>query len=216
MSSDNRTTTRWWWIRHAPVTSDGGRVYGASDLPADCSDRAAFEGLARHLPQEAVWVTSHLMRTHQTMDAIGAAGYPLPAEESPRNIEIDLGEQSFGELQGRSRQEIFATNEFQRHRFWLSAVDVVPPGGESFEQLIGRVVPVVERLTQTYHLKDVICVAHGGTIRAALSHALRIPAASALHFRIDNLSVTRLDHHAPDRLWPDPDWQVVTVNHHPR
>ena len=27
------TTTRWWWVRHAPVTVNNGCVYGQTDLP---------------------------------------------------------------------------------------------------------------------------------------------------------------------------------------
>ena len=60
-------TTRWWWIRHAPVTTDGGRVYGQRDLPADTSNARAFEGLAAAMPRRAVWVTSHLQRTDQPL-----------------------------------------------------------------------------------------------------------------------------------------------------
>src|SRR5690606_15756494 len=112
MSQEARTTTRWWWVRHAPVTSEGGRIYGAGDPPADVSDVESFRGLARLLPRDAVWVTSHLQRTHQTMAAVGAASYPLP-EVGTQGGEMDLGEQSFGELQGRPRHEIFATVEFQ-------------------------------------------------------------------------------------------------------
>ena len=48
--------TRWWWIRHAPVTADGGRVYGQTDIECDVSDRAPFQALAGKLPREAVWV----------------------------------------------------------------------------------------------------------------------------------------------------------------
>ena len=33
--------TRWWWIRHAPVTANNGRIYGQGDPPADA------DGLAR-------------------------------------------------------------------------------------------------------------------------------------------------------------------------
>ncbi len=40
-------TTRWWWIRHAPVDA-GGRIYGQCDLPADCSDDARMRWLASH------------------------------------------------------------------------------------------------------------------------------------------------------------------------
>ena len=48
--------TRWWWIRHAPVTTHGGRVYGQNDLPADCADEALFRGLAGQLPGDALWL----------------------------------------------------------------------------------------------------------------------------------------------------------------
>ena len=34
-------TARWTFIRHAPVIAKG-LLYGASDVPADCSDQAAF------------------------------------------------------------------------------------------------------------------------------------------------------------------------------
>ena len=27
--------TRWWWVRHAPVRSDGGNIYGQKDM--DCA-----------------------------------------------------------------------------------------------------------------------------------------------------------------------------------
>ena len=52
---------------------------------------------------------------------------------------------------------------------------------------------------------DVIIVAHGGTIRAALAIALDIAAETALGFVIDPWSLTRLD-----RL--DRTWRVVWVN----
>ena len=46
------TTTRFWWVRHAPVDSEG-RIYGQKDMPCDCSDTAVFAGLARQLPRDA-------------------------------------------------------------------------------------------------------------------------------------------------------------------
>src|SRR5207244_1987256 len=75
---DSATTTRFWWVRHAPVES-GGRIYGQEDMPCDCSETAVFSGLARQLPRDAVWVTSNLRRTHETARAIVRAGLPGPA-----------------------------------------------------------------------------------------------------------------------------------------
>jgi len=36
--------TRWWWIRHAPVTSHAGRNYGQQDVEADFTNTAAALG----------------------------------------------------------------------------------------------------------------------------------------------------------------------------
>jgi len=66
---ETATTTRFWWVRHAPVAHEG-RIYGQKDMPCDCTDTAVFTGLARQLPRDAAWVTSNLRRTHETARAI--------------------------------------------------------------------------------------------------------------------------------------------------
>src|SRR5450631_165517 len=70
--------TRWWWVRHAPVCEDGGCIYGQKDLGCDTSDRVVFEAVGKILPRDAVWFASNLKRTHQTAEAIWAAGFPRP------------------------------------------------------------------------------------------------------------------------------------------
>lgn len=201
------TATRWWWVRHAPVMDDRGCIYGQLDLSADCSDRPAFEGLARRLPQGAVWLTSHLMRTKETAAAIQAAGLPAPAPREDRA----LAEQSFGAWQGQKRAEI--------HRrfsawpgFWLAPADHAPPEGESFATVVARVAQAIARHTASHAGQDIVAVAHGGTIRAALAVALDLAPAAALAFSVDNLSLTRLDHIAGDGAEA---WRVVTVNQSP-
>ena len=69
--------TRWHFIRHAPVDNPEGRIYGASDQPANITDIRSFRVLAQRLPVNAVSVTSHLMRTHQTLNAIENSGLKI-------------------------------------------------------------------------------------------------------------------------------------------
>lgn len=182
------TITRWWWVRHAPVINPAGTIYGATDPVADVSDLPAFQALAHHLPQGAVWVTSHLTRARQTAAAIRDAGlmYAEPA------VEHGLGEQDFGDWHGRSYAEV--DREMGGHHFWLAPARHRPPGGESFEDLIARAVPVIERLTAAHSGRDIVCVAHGGTIRAAVAHALGLDPEVALRVSTANLATTRLDH----------------------
>lgn len=188
--------TRWWWIRHAPVTVNNGCIYGRTDLPCDTGDVAGFAGLAAMLPRDAVWVVSDLMRTHQTAAAIVRAGLPGP-EQFPGEgviVEADLAEQDFGEWQGKTYGWLAEHRADQYHRFWHAPAHERAPGGESFEDLLARVGPVIDRLNTDHAGRDIIAVAHGGTIRSAIAKALELPAETALAFATDNISLTRLDH----------------------
>ena len=201
------TTTRWWWVRHAPVTATGGRIYGQDDPPCDTSDRTTFSALAVLLPKRAVLVTSHLQRTRQTADAIRAAGRDLPEPI----VEPAVAEQNFGDWQGRTRAEVFAELG-ARHAFWLAPAHSRPPGGETFAELIERVRAAVTRLTRDNRGRDIVCVAHGGSIRAALGLALGLDPEQAFAFAIDNCSLTRIDHLEGTADDPRDHWIVVRVN----
>ena len=207
------TVTRWWWVRHAPAFRINGGVYGDDDVACDTTDEASFRGLARLLPDNAIWVTSHLSRTKLTAAAIvnGGAKGPEPLVEPM--VERGLGEQGFGDWQGMTHAEIEAANPELYHKFWLAPADHAPPGGESFMDVIERVRAVVERMTADYSGRNIIAVAHGGTIRAALAIALGVDADRALPFCTENLYVTRLDH--VDGPGAGGDWRIVTVNQPP-
>lgn len=208
-------TTRLWWVRHAPVPH-GGRVYGQTDLPCDCADIAVFTGLAQQLPQRAVWVTSNLRRTHETAAAIVRAGLPGPEPiPGPGIIDVaDLAEQNFGEWQGLTYEELEASRAGDFHRFWHAPAHETPPGGESFIAVIERVSRAIHQLVASYCGHDIIAVAHGGTIRAALALALGLEPEASLAFTIENCSITRIDR--IDGPGMGHGWRVVMVNRTPR
>ena len=198
--------TRWWWVRHAPVTQHGGRLYGRTDVPADTGESARFAALDRALPEGAVWITSALLRTHQTADAIAAAGHAVPA----RAVEPDLDEQDFGAWQGLTWDEVASERGGPAHKYWVAPAHVTPPEGESFAAVMERVAAAVDRRTARHAGADIVAVAHGGSIRAALALALGLEPERALAFSIDNLSITRIDHvDGPAR---GDAWRVVAVN----
>jgi len=209
------TTTRWWWVRHAPVTATGGRIYGQTDPPCDTDDSATFRVLASILPTQAILVTSNLQRTQQTANAIGVAGLALPRAI----IEPAMAEQNFGKWQGRTHVEV--TNELgARHAFWLMPAHSRPPGGETFAELMDRVREAILRLTHDNRGRDIVCVAHGGSIRAALGIALEVDPERALSFSVDNCSLTRIDHFEGRPFDEKPNnpnyyWAVVCANHRP-
>src|SRR5438105_9677529 len=190
--------TRWWWVRHAPVRSDGGNIYGQKDIACDTSDREVFEAVAKSLPRSAVWYASNLKRTHQTAEAIWATGFPRPANMAQ---ETAFAEQHLGEWQGMNRAAFIASRPVGSH--WFADINEPAPGGESFVDLYNRVRGAIERINVEHGGNDVIAVGHGGTIKAAIGLALGGQPENGLAFDVDNCSVTRLDHFASAerRIW---------------
>lgn len=207
------TTTRWWWIRHAPVIGAGGKIYGQTDLDCDVSDTRAFQGLAEKLPQGAVWVTSNLVRTIDTASAILHAGAPPPADPPAPLIESDLAEQHFGRWQAHSWDDLHAAGTPEYKAFWDNPGHNAPPGGESFADLIARAGGAIERLNEDFRGRDIVAVTHGGTIRAAVALAMQAAPLAALAVKIDNLTLTRLDH-VSERLFKGQggSWRVAGIN----
>jgi alpha-ribazole phosphatase len=204
--SDQTTKTGWWWIRHAPVHGHGGRIYGQNDHPADTSDRAAFQTLARRLPENAVWVRSHLSRTLQTAQALIDEGIAAPE----LLIEPGIAEQHLGVWEGMTQAELTAAKDGAFHRYWLAPADHRPEGGESFEDVVKRVGEVMERLTTAYAGRDIVAIAHGGSIRAALGYVLDLHPEAALSMGVGHISLTRFER--VDGPGEGHDWRVLFVN----
>lgn len=196
------TPTRWWLVRHAPVINPSGAIYGQGDIDCDVSDAKVFSAVARLLPTDALWLQSPLTRTRKTAAALREAGAvgPEPIDE-PR-----LMEQSFGDWQGGSREEVRARHPEAFRRFWLAPAEERAPNGESFVDVVDRVGEALTEWTAKAAERDVVAVVHGGPIRAALAHALDLPPSRALSFHAETVSVTRID------LYPDGQAGVVFVN----
>ena len=206
--------TRWWWVRHAPVVDAHLlRLSGQSDVAADLSDRAAFQALAPHLPTGAVWVTSPLQRTTQTAQALWEAG----AVRAEPIVEPAFAEQAFGDWTGCTWAELGEKEDARP--FWDAPATIAPPTAktgrpaESFADQCARVAARIEGLTAEHAGRDIIAVAHAGSIRAAVALALALTPAQALGLEVKNLGLTRLDHiAAAPRPARGGNWRVVGLN----
>ncbi|MFT5894905.1 MAG: alpha-ribazole phosphatase [bacterium] len=199
--------TRFWWVRHAPVPEGAHRMYGSLDVDCDTSNEAMFAGVAAKLPKDALWITSPLKRTQQTADALINAGASAAAWAQ----DADILEQNFGDYNGMTHEELFAQRTDAYLGFWPSSPEVQTPNGESFAMLRARVGNFVNRMVGTHQGKDLVCVAHRGTILAALQIALDLPMKNSVSFDIGNVSLTRLTHHG-DVPEDGPNWRVVDVS----
>ncbi len=192
--------TGFWFVRHAPVIDpDGknpaGKAYGHLDVSADVADRAWISRVAALLPQKALWITSQLKRTRDTAHALieAMAEDPRP----PVSADPDLAEQHFGHWQGLGHEAIASWCDADAERFWASPADSPPPGGESFSDQVRRTRRALDRLVAEHLGRDMVLVVHGGTVRAALAHAMDMAPKQALAFEVDNLSITHMRHLSP-------------------
>ena len=96
--------------------------------------------------------------------------------------------------QGMNRAAFIASRPVGSH--WFADINEPAPGGESFMDLYNRTTRAIDRIMTEHAGKDIIAVAHGGTIKAAVGLALGGQVEAGLAFDIDNVSVTRLDHFA--------------------
>ena len=91
------------------------------------------------------------------------------------------------------------------HPNWLCDPNHTPPEGESYNDLYLRVVNSLKKIINKGSSGDYVIFSHGGPIRAAISFALYTSPEASLPFRIDNISVSRLD-------FIENSWQIKFIN----
>ncbi len=163
--------TRLLFIRHGETDWNvEGRLQGQRDIALNAKGRwqAAEAGrralglLKRHGLNAAdlSFVASPLGRTRDTMERarLGMGLAPTPYGIDDRLLEFD-----FGDWEGMTWPEI-KVRDPDRHKARKAAKwGFVPPGGESYAMLAGRVKPWLEEI-----VGDTVVVAHGGVARVLM------------------------------------------------
>ncbi len=191
--------TRLHLVRHGPTHAK--TMVGWSDLPADLSDTAAVSRLARHLPREALVISSDLSRAADTADAIQDNRIRLPHDPALREI-------NFGDWELKRFVDIEAEDPDHIRAYWETPGDIRAPSGESWNEVRGRVDGAIDRLISNQPGQDLIIVAHFGVILTQVQRAGNLSPSDAFSHRIDNLSVTE--------IFLEPlGWKTGRINHIP-
>src|SRR5215471_9524053 len=172
------------YIRHGETEWNvAGRLQGRQDVPLNALGRrqashcgGVLHGLFKREGRKAAdfdYVSSPLGRARETMELVRP---PLGLPADGYQIEPRLAEIAFGDWEGFTIAQLhtrdperIAAREQDKWRF-------VPPGGESYEAVSGRVSEWFDGLTRA-----TVAVAHGGTARGLLAHlGIAKPAAAPL------------------------------------
>jgi alpha-ribazole phosphatase/probable phosphoglycerate mutase len=178
--------TRLLLIRHAEPDEDArGRCYGRLDVGLSPTGLASAARLAKSLREvelDAVYASPRL-RAVQT-----AATLTLTPKIDDRLRELD-----FGELEGRTYDEI-ERKQPEFFRRWMETPTLVRfPGGESYAELRERVAAAVGDLVAANTDRTVALVSHGGVIRAALAVALGLADDRAFALDVGYARVSVVD-----------------------
>lgn len=193
--------TTWHWVRHGPTHEKA--FVGWRDVPADLSDTDLIARVRDHLPQEALMISSDLIRSVHTADVLTSADHMrLPHDP-------DLREMDFGVWDGMQFDAVAARDPELSRAFWEKPGDIRAPDGESWNDTMARVNRVVDRLNAAHPDRHIIAVAHFGVILTQVQRALGVSAYEAMAHKIDNISVTTLQHLG------DAQWRVSQINHLP-
>ena len=174
-------------VRHAEAEESArGRCYGTLDVGLSPLGRAQCAALEASLAEEpvAAVVSSPRVRALETAGAIARPhGLHVVVDEGLRELD-------FGELEGRTYDEIAGTLPDLYAAWMTTPTEVRFPGGESYADLKRRALAAVERLRSSHDGEAVVAVTHGGVVRAVVSDALGMPAERIFRLAVDPASTS--------------------------
>lgn len=178
------TTTLIDMLRHGePV---GGRRYrGQTDDPlSDKGWRQMREATAGARPWTAI-VSSPLLRCRAFAEELaGQAGLPLTLDDR-------LKEVGFGAWEGRTPDELKATDPDLLFNFKRDPLAFRPAGAEDLDAFHGRVAAAWEDILATHAGGHVLVVAHAGVIRMAMCRVLGMPPAHGYRVQVGSAGLAR-------------------------
>jgi broad specificity phosphatase PhoE len=110
--------------------------------------------------QPTLVIASTFARARET-GLIIAAELLIPIE-----YEAEFREQSLGDLAGQPYESVANDPTFDPKRSWQWRA----PNGESHEDVLKRVAPVLDRSAAKYPDEEIVIVSHGGVMRAVWAH----------------------------------------------
>jgi broad specificity phosphatase PhoE len=165
----NGARTRLLLVRHGESTWNAdGRWQGQADPPlSSLGEQQAAEAATRVDSIDAVWA-SDLARARRTAEIVagglGASGPGIGRLGVEVQVDPRLRERDAGEWQGYTRAEI--------EELWPGylATGRRPPGYESDDALLARVLAAIDEIGAAHRGESVLVVVHGGIVRTLERH----------------------------------------------
>ncbi len=166
--------------------SEAEALVGWSDAPLSASGEEQARLLAERLSElEPTSVFSSPLRR-----ALQTAGPVARLKRWEVRIVQELRERSYGVWEGRELEEVRARWP-ELWEAWRKEPDRPPPGGEGFEELVGRVSSFLAECASMGG--TVLACTHSGPVRAAVAVALGLEPRKAFCLKVSPASITILE-----------------------
>ncbi len=173
------------FLRHGePMGTSTYRGNGVDDPLSEKGWSQMWNAVGNSCPWDVVF-SSPLSRCRAFTDALG--------ERYEVSVQVDnrLKEVGFGDWEGRTREEIKASNLLEYEAFYRDPVNQRPRNAEPLDIFFRRVASVYDDVAKQYMGKHILFVAHAGVIRAAMAQILGISPRVAYRIQVGNAGVTR-------------------------
>lgn len=110
-------------------------------------------------------------------------------------IEPRIAEMFYGQWEGKTKEEIESEFPGQITRWRKNPEGLRPPGGESTAEFEQRIKLWWQETCNNYKDRHMLVVAHSGTIRMIIAHALHAPVKSTRHLELPYACWSRVTHH---------------------
>ena len=104
----------------------------------------------------------------------------------------DFMEINFGDWDGKTIEQIEATDKSTLNNFWNDPVNNTPPNAECLNDFKQRIVNGWESLITQHKDNNVLLITHGGVIKMIMSHILSMPMDKLLSIEVPLASITRI------------------------
>jgi len=181
--------TRLLLVRHGLTDwNSAQRFQGQCDIPLNEEGLRQAAALGERLagePLQAIFA-SDLQRAQATAQAITAY------HTCPLVVEARLREISFGDWEGLTYTEIGICDPARLAAWEANILENAPAGGETLNQLAGRVQAVLDELLLAHEGETLLLVAHGGPLQVLLCLALGLPPEKYWQFHLSPGSLSEI------------------------
>ena len=191
-----------WFVCHDEVAEDRV-IAGRSDLAIRPTARSVYDRLRRVVPEtgDLEFYRAPVKRCSQTASRLRA--------DVTWEVHELLAPRAMGAWEGRTWDDLRASDAPRVEHFWSDFVErSAPGGGEPLNEVGARVESLLRGRTTRPAWTDAVVVASADAIAAAVCRVLDVELHTSRYFDIDALSVTTLVH-----TWLG--WRLGSLNSQP-